>query len=103
MSEYMVRYSAEALRSLGESFRWGAERWGESEGVRWFNEIDAAILSRLSSMPFACPVAPESSAYNFEVRQLIFGRYRVLFRITDTLVYVLDVMGPFHRYREDVE
>ena len=37
----------------------------------------------LEQFPHRCPLAPESSAA-LEIRQLLYGRYRVLFTITRT-------------------
>jgi plasmid stabilization system protein ParE len=44
----------------------------------------------LEQFPHRCPLAPESDAA-LEIRQLLYGRYRVLFTITHATVYVLHI------------
>jgi plasmid stabilization system protein ParE len=44
----------------------------------------------LEQFPHRCPVARESGAA-LEIRQLLYGRYRVLFTITHDTVYVLHI------------
>jgi plasmid stabilization system protein ParE len=44
----------------------------------------------LEAFPHRCPLAPESSAA-LEVRQVLYGRYRVLFTISHDTVYVLHI------------
>jgi plasmid stabilization system protein ParE len=42
----------------------------------------------LAQFPHRCPLAPESGAA-LETRQVLYGRYRVLFTITGETVYIL--------------
>ena len=55
-------------------------------GIRWFLELEDAIAS-LASFPEGCTLAPESSCFPFQVRQLLYGRrphvYRILYTIED--------------------
>ncbi|MEP7309352.1 MAG: type II toxin-antitoxin system RelE/ParE family toxin [Acidobacteriota bacterium] len=44
----------------------------------------------LEQFPQRCPLAPESGA-ELEIRQLVYGRYRVLFTITLDTVYILHI------------
>jgi plasmid stabilization system protein ParE len=46
----------------------------------WIDGIEAAIAT-LAQMPARCPLAPEDSYFRVEIRQLLFGRYRILFTI----------------------
>jgi plasmid stabilization system protein ParE len=55
---------------------------------RWYEKIEAGI-NKLDSLPERCTVAEESQYFDFEVRQLIIGNYRVLFRIKSNAVQVL--------------
>ena len=47
----------------------------------------------LDSIPDRCPEAPESQFVKYLVRQLLIGDYRVLFRVVDDTVRVLDFKG----------
>jgi toxin ParE1/3/4 len=44
----------------------------------------------LDQFPERCPLAPESSA-ELEIRQLLYGEYRVLFSVAGHTVYVLHI------------
>ena len=44
-------------------------------------------------MPERCPKATESQYFDFEVRHLLSGNYRVLFRVIDDRVLILDFKG----------
>lgn len=57
---------------------------------RWFNGLRKAIDS-LEQMPRRCPLAPENSAFEEEIRHLIHGSYRILFTIDEQEVHVLHV------------
>jgi hypothetical protein len=67
------------------------EHAGEA-GLRWFLKLDEAIAS-LAKMPKRCKLAPENTAFPFEVRELLYGQkphiYRILFTIEGNVVYVL--------------
>ncbi len=60
--------------------------------ARWYNGLLDAI-ERLSSHPKRCSLAPEDSAFELEIRQLLYGRkgqrYRALLTITEDTVHVL--------------
>ena len=50
--------------------------------------------------PKAFPLAPENDEFSEEIRQMIVGRYRVLFTIKGREVHVLHVRGAFVGARE---
>jgi hypothetical protein len=45
----------------------------------------------LENLPTRCPIAPENDAFDVEVRQLLFGKYRILFWIDGRIVRVLHI------------
>ena len=65
--------------------------------------MDELIIKRLSFIPLACPLAPENSDFEFELRQLVVHRYRILFRIFEETVFVLRIRGPFSGESLDLE
>ncbi len=95
MKSHTIRYNPEAIGDLMASFEWGVKVWGSEAATKWYNEIEAFIARRLSSMPEGCSVAPEDTGLDIEIRQLIFGRYRILFSIHHDRVLVLHIRGPF--------
>ena len=94
MKKYIVRYNPSAISDLEKSFEWGVNNWGETQARKWLEEIQSAIFDRLSQMPLSCPVAPESTELKVEVRQFIYGRYRVLFTIRKDTVFIFHISGP---------
>jgi len=98
MERYRVRLSPRAIDDLQISFDWGIEFWGREKAMSWVEQVQHLIKTGLSSMPERCPIAPESSEFDIEIRQLKFHRYRILFTISDTdrTVYVLRIRGPFN-------
>ena len=73
---------------------WLMSQHAGDAGVRWFLALQDAIAS-LAEFPKRCPLAPENSAFLFEVRHLLYGRaphvYRILFTIEGETVYVLHI------------
>ncbi len=60
--------------------------------ARWYNGLLDAIES-LSAHPRRCSLAPENSAFEYEIRYLLYGRkgrrYRVLLTVLEDAVHVL--------------
>lgn len=59
---------------------------------RWRTRLFSKIAG-VGLLPRGCSLAPEDEFCAMEVRQFLFGRYRILFTIRDedSLVYVLTV------------
>jgi plasmid stabilization system protein ParE len=93
---YNITFNAKAVRDIESSFEWGVNNWGEEQAVKWLRDLHSAVRRRLSESPLSCPVAPESSARGHEVRQLLYGRYRILFTIRKNEVRVIHLRGPYH-------
>ena len=49
---------------------------------RWQEGLEISINS-LTIMPGRCPLAPENNEFDVEVRQLLYGVYRILFMLAD--------------------
>jgi plasmid stabilization system protein ParE len=73
---------------------WLLSQHAGDTGIRWFLALQDAIGS-LAEFPARCPLAPESTAFPFEVRHLLYGHpphvYRILFTIENQTVYVLHI------------
>jgi len=50
-------------------------------------------IASLNEMPNRCPLANEAESTGFSIRQLLYGRYRVVFRIyeEEKAVHILAV------------
>ena len=77
------------------SYEWGCRVWGKKEAQRWVRELRTAITKQLSLVPKGFPLAPEDIEFSEEIRQMVIGRYRVLFTIRKSKVHVLHVRGPY--------
>ena len=95
MKSFPVIIAPSAEADIIKSFIWGCDRWGIEAAQKWAQSIKRDILSKLSLMPLRYPIAPESEELGLELRQMISGRYRVLFYIKQNEVRVAHVRGPF--------
>lgn len=94
MRHYKVETTFAANQEIRESLRWGTEKWGGAQSRQWVQGIRRAIAS-LSDFPERHPLAPESEEFSEPVRQMIYGRYRLLFNIRGNTVYVLHCRGAY--------
>ncbi len=60
------------------------------DATLWRQRLERKMQS-LRTMPEGCAVAPENERTIREIRQLLHGRYRVLFTIDGTKVFVLTI------------
>lgn len=90
---FQVEITPIAEAQIDLAYRWYRERNPELAD-RWFRGLMNAIAT-LQEKPQRCTLAVEYEIFSEEVRQLLYGKaknvYRVLFTIRDTTVYVLFV------------
>jgi toxin ParE1/3/4 len=91
---YRVEISARAENDAEEILEWLLAQHAGETGLRWFSAMEDAITS-LATFPERCPLAPESTQFPFEVRQLLYGHkphvYRILFTIQEGTVDILHI------------
>jgi len=97
MKRYAVVVELSAQADMRGSYDWGYRVWGKREAQRWVRELRTAISKQLSLIPKGFPIAPEDDEFSEEIRQMIVGRYRVLFTIRKHTVHVLHVRGAHSR------
>ena len=95
MKRYKVILHSDAESDIESSFKWGSRAWGENNAKLWVRKLRRAIRKHLTSLPLACPLAPESEQLGVSIRHLIIGRYRVLFTVAERTVTILYVRGPY--------
>ena len=99
---YRVVILAAAEREMEEAFLWIAQATPVRAGA-WLRRLRAAI-DTLRTHPRRCPLAPENAFFAEEVRQLLYGRrrrvYRVLFEVRDDeqTVIILHVLHGARDY-----
>ncbi|HJZ79007.1 MAG TPA: type II toxin-antitoxin system RelE/ParE family toxin [Pyrinomonadaceae bacterium] len=86
---YKVEITEKAQEETREAIRWIAQ-YSPEKAALWHFELMEKVDS-LENFPARCALAPESETHGKEIRQLIFGKYRILFIIEDETVYVLRV------------
>ena len=95
MKKYSVTITRSAQADIIDSFLCCCHEWGREAANGWAAELRSTIKQRLSSHPMSCPLAPDRDLSEPDIRQLIIGRYRVLFEIIESRVRVLNVRGAF--------
>jgi len=73
----------------------GCRAWGKREAQQWARQLRTAALKPLDVIPKAFPLAPEDDEFSEEIRQMVVGRYRVLFTIKGRRVHVLHFRGAY--------
>jgi plasmid stabilization system protein ParE len=90
---YLVEIAPSAINDIEAAYLW-IHRRAPAAAAAWFNGLDGAVTS-LEEHPRRCPLAPEADAFSEEIRQLLYGKgrhvYRILFTIGGPTVRVLHV------------
>ena len=91
-----------AESELEAAYLWLLERNPEA-AVTWYNGALDAFCT-LETFPERCPLVPESTSFDHEIRQLLYGRpqhaYRILFDVAGETVRILHVR---HGAREHLQ
>ena len=97
MKRYDVVFEESAQADVRRSYDWGCRVWGKREAQRWVRQLRTAIHNQVSLVPKGFAIAPEDDEFAEEIRQMIVGRYRVLFTIRKHKVHVLHLRGAHSR------
>ena len=87
---YTVFVTDRALEQMEAAYLWLAAQT-ELHAPMWYNGMLDAINS-LEDSPLRCPRVPEEENDSGEIRQLLYGAYRILFEVHGEMVNVLDVV-----------
>lgn len=89
--EFLVEIAEPAERDIEDAYLWFYDS-SPPRADEWYRGLCRAILS-LRELPRRCPIAPESRDLNRQIRQLLYGRrrlmYRILYEIREDTVFVL--------------
>lgn len=98
---YRVEISLAALAEIDQALAWLVEQ-SRPAAARWHAGLRRAIET-LRTHPRRCPLAPEAALFEQEIRQLLYGRrrsvYRILFEIRDE-EQVVNILHVVHGARE---
>jgi len=95
MKRFKVILLPTAKADIQTSYEWGCRVWGVRQANSWSREMYKECKERLGSMPERFPLAPENDEFPIEVRQMLAGRYRILFTIKSKTVYVFHIQGAY--------
>ncbi len=95
MKRFVVIFEDSAQADVRKSYNWGGRAWGKREAQQWARQLRTAALKQLGVIPKAFPLAPEDGEFSEEIRQMVVGRYRVLFTIKGRKVHVLHIRGAY--------
>ncbi len=87
--EYRIELSSRAERDIEESFAY-IHADAPKNAVQWRHGLETK-LEMLSRMPTIFGTAPENRDSSREIRQLIYGNYRILYTLEPDVVFILSV------------
>jgi len=93
---YRVEIAPSAAHDLGGVFDYIAADSHE-RALNWLSGL-YEWAERLSNHPHRCGLAPESRRAGFEIRQLRYGSYRLLFTMVDDVVTVIRVRHAARKF-----
>lgn len=99
-TKYRVETGPDAEHDI-TSIRQHIARDSPQAAARWAREIRRKVLS-LASFPERCEIIPEAPDLVRNYRHLIFGNYRILFRIEGRRVVVVRVIHAARRLHQSM-
>ena len=89
MTQYKIDIAPDAAKEIEDIYLYIAKD-SQNNATSWYFAIYDKIQT-LKDFPARCPMAFEDRYYEYEIRHLIIGNYRVLYRIQDRTVQSLHV------------
>ncbi|MGC8552697.1 MAG: type II toxin-antitoxin system RelE/ParE family toxin [Phycisphaerae bacterium] len=87
--KYKLVLHPAAARELEEAYRWIAVE-SKPKADQWYNNL-IKKLDMLTHIPNRCPPAPERRFSDEPFRQLIYGKYRIIFLVDERCVRILHI------------
>jgi plasmid stabilization system protein ParE len=100
LKKYRVELGVAAQRDI-ESIRDYIARDKPGAAEKWELDIRDKVLS-LDSLPERSEVVPESRVVGKDFRHLLFGNYRIIYRISQDVVYVVRVIHAARRLKKSM-
>lgn len=92
---YNVIIFPSAQKDIDQAYRWIVKHSPHTAAM-WHSDLTEAIAS-LESFPYRCPLAREDPFFKDELRQLLCGKYRIVFTVKDEEVHILHVRHTARR------
>lgn len=93
---FKVEFTYQAETDADIAYDWIFKK-SPTNAYNWFEGLLQAI-DNLHYLPERCPIAPESEEVGQEIRQLLYGKFRILFSIESQTVFVLHVRHGAQQY-----
>ncbi|MBI3833285.1 MAG: type II toxin-antitoxin system RelE/ParE family toxin [Planctomycetes bacterium] len=87
--KYNVEVSKNAEEDAREIYSYIAAD-SQRNAERWIIALER-VFGSLGAFPTRCAIAPEGETIGVEIRQRVFGAYRVLFMVREKTVYILHI------------
>ena len=101
--KYRIEIADDASAEAEDAYLWMMEQLSKERAEKWFDGLMDAI-DTLSNSPKRCSVAPENVDSSEEIRQLLYGKgrgtYRILFTVSESIVYVLHIRHASRQFLE---
>jgi plasmid stabilization system protein ParE len=93
---HRVELSQRAQRDIEEAFAY-IHADSPTNAVRWRGGLEQKI-EHLEKTPEAFGFAPENQTARADVRQHLFGRYRILYTVREQTVFILTIRHGARRF-----
>lgn len=94
VKKYQVQITAKAEADVASVLEWFRDQEAVTAGGKWFAQL-MAVIDTLERMPERCRLADESAELGFDIREILVGKrrgvYRVLFKIEGRTVHIVRV------------
>ena len=94
---YGIVIEQRAYDDISNAYQWRVENVSPENGTDWYFDILDKIET-LRTFPLRGSFALENEFFAEEIRQLLFGKHRILFTVQDETVHILYV----RHVRQDV-
>jgi plasmid stabilization system protein ParE len=100
LKKYRVEIGSAAQRDV-ESIQAYIARDKPFAAEEWVRDVRAKVLS-LETLPERSEVLPESRVVGKDIRHLLFGNYRIIYRVRDDVVYVVRIIQASRRLKKSM-
>lgn len=93
---YKIEITTTAETEAEEAILWIKRH--STEAAEKFSKGLIKAIKSLQNNPLRCPLAAENDFFYEEIRQLIYGKYRILITIDQETVYILHIRHGSQHY-----
>ena len=87
---YQIEWSTKAELDVDRVLLWFQGQRASDAAAHWLKGLREQVRS-LQNNPERCPMASEAEDVGLPIRELLFGRYRILFQVEGDIVRISHV------------